>query len=326
MEILFLTYDINDTNSFYRSAGIIKDLQRKIDHNITALQWGQVELDWSFISRFDLIMLQRPCTKESLSLCKYIKGCNVKLWVDWDDDLFHVNRENKTFWLYGDPETQANMKQIISLADAVSVTTEYLKQVISNLNKNIFVIPNAFNDSIFVRPDVMPRQTNHLVWRGTDTHIKDLMTYGAEIDHVRESFKDWRFVFMGFDPWFLNEPFDWMYYPTQDTIAYYGSLLKMTPAAMHVPLNNNVFNRCKSNVAALEATFAGAVCIAPSWWNMPGTVPYSDQASYLEALRSVLTGEIDKVAHNLMAWEYIQDCLLLSKVNVQRIEVINSLL
>ncbi len=324
MKILFLAYNTSDSCSFYRSAGIIKDLQRKTDHEITSLQWGQVELDWAFLGQFDIIMLQRPYTKESLNLCNYIKQCGIKLWVDWDDDLFHVNRDNPTFWIYSDPKVQADMKGILALADVVTVPTEYLKQVLQDLNKNIEVIPNAFNDTLFVRPDEMPKRTNHVVWRGMASHVKDLMSFSQQLEKVITEMPGWRYAFMGLDPWWIESQI--IYYKPQDVIGFMKTLSEIAPALIHVPLLDNVFNRCKSNIAAIEGSFAGVTCIVPEWWNMPGTLTYSDQESYYKDLRSVLAGEVDIVAQNLMAWEYIMDCLRLSKVNVQRIEVINSLL
>lgn len=324
-EILFLTYSLVDSCSFYRSAGIIKDLQKKVDHNITAVELNQVSLNWSFLNRFDLIYFQRPATKEALSLCQYVKACNIPLWVDWDDDLFHVNPENHTYQLYSDPEIQEAMKGILALADVISVPTEYLRQVLISLNKNIVVIPNAFNDTLFKRPE-LPKRSNNIVWRGPEAHMFDLMTYQQPIDRCTQEFKDWRFIFMGFSPWFLNESGNKGFMAMQDVIFYFKSLFDMAPAALHVPLHDNTFNRCRSNIAAIEGSYAGATCIVPGWWNMPGTIPYNDQQSYYEAIRSVLSGEVDKVAQNIMAWEYIMDVLPLSKVNVQRLELINSII
>jgi len=78
-EILFLTIQNADTCAFYRSSGILKDLRRKTNHKITLIQWDQAQMNWSLINQFDLIMMQRPFSKESLNLSNYIKQCNIKL-------------------------------------------------------------------------------------------------------------------------------------------------------------------------------------------------------------------------------------------------------
>lgn len=324
-EILFLTIQNADTCAFYRSSGVLKDLRRKTNHNITLVQWDQVQLNWSLINQFDLIMMQRPFSKEALNLCNYIKYCNIKLWIDHDDNLFAVNPENPTYALYSNPEIQANIKGILKLADIVSVPTEYLRQVYVEFNKNTIIIPNALNDLLFQRPEVKLR-TNHCVWRGPEAHIYDLMSYSKELNQITKDFPDWRFIFMGFSPWFLGDTTNKANVPSMDIVIYMKTLFDMAPSCLHVPLHDNAFNRAKSNIAYIEGSYAGAVCVIPAWWNVPGALSYIDGPSFYEAIRSIIVGEVDKVAMNKIAWEYINDCLILSKVNVERLQIINSLL
>jgi hypothetical protein len=325
MEILFLTVQQSDTCAFYRSSGVVPDLRTKTKHNITLTQMDRVNLDWSFITQFDLVMIQRGFTKEVLNLCGYIKHCNIKLWVDYDDHLFAVNPENPTYQLYASPDIQANIKGILKLADVVTVPTEYLRQAYIEFNKNIVVVPNALNDLLFKRAELVPR-TNHCIWRGPPAHIYDLMSHADQINHIIKEFDQWRFVFMGFSPWFLAETTNKFNIPVMDIVIYFKTFVDLAPSCMHVPLADNAFNRTKSNIAAIEGTYAGAVCVVPAWWNFPGTIPYNNPDEYYEGIRSVLSGEVDKAAMSRIAWEYVQDCLLLSKVNVERLQVINSLL
>jgi len=324
-EILFLTIQNADTCAFYRSSGVIKDLRRKTDDNITLIQWDQANMNWSLITQFDLIMMQRPFSRESLNLCNYIKQCNIKLWIDYDDNLFAVNPENQTYALYNNPDIQKNIQGILKLADVVSVPTEYLRQVYIEFQKNIVVVPNAFNDLLFKRPELKPR-TNHCVWRGPEAHIFDLMNYNRELSQIVKDFSEWRFIFMGFSPWFLADTNNKANIPSMDVVMYFKTLFDLAPSCMHVPLHDNAFNRAKSNIAYIEGSYAGAVCVVPAWWNVPGALSYTDGVSFSEAIRAILKGEVDKIAMNKIAWEYIMDCLALSKVNVERLQLINSLL
>ena len=324
-EILFLTIQNADTCAFYRSSGVLKDLRRKTNHNITLIQWDQAQMNWSLINQFDLIMMQRPFSKESFNLCNYIRQCNIKLWIDYDDNLFAVNPENPTHALYSNPDIQANIKGILKLADIVSVPTEYLRQVYIEFNKNMVVIPNALNDLLFQRPELKPR-TNHVVWRGPEAHIFDLMNYSKELNQITRDFPEWRFMFMGFSPWFLGDTTNKANVPSLDIVIYIKTLFDMAPSCLHVPLHDNAFNRAKSNIAYIEGVYAGAVCVVPAWWNVPGALSYTDGPSYYEAIRTIIAGEVDKVAMNNIAWEFIMDSLVLSKTNIERLQVINSLL
>ena len=302
MEILFLCLNTSDSCAFYRSTGIVKDLQKKINDRIIVADWSKVPLDWGFFSQYDLIMFQKPYTKQELNMCRYIKHLCIKIWIDYDDNLLAVNPENAAGPnLYHDPSVQENIKGILKLADAVSVPTEELRECYLQYNDNIRVIPNAFNDSIFFRPE-LPKRTNQVLWRGPESHILDLMTYADAINKATEQFTDWRFIFMGYYPWFLHETINkgfnkWI----QDIIVYHKFIFDLAPAVLHIPLADNVFNRCRSNIAFIEGTFAGAVCVTPDWWNAPGSLPYTDPQSYYDAIRSVLAGEVDKVFQNKMA-------------------------
>jgi glycosyltransferase involved in cell wall biosynthesis len=327
MDILFLCLNTSDSCAWYRSTGVVKDLQRKTNDKIIVADWSKVRMDWDILTQYDLIMLQKPYTRQELKMCYYIKHCGIKLWIDYDDNLLAVNPENAAGPnLYHDPAIQENIKGILKLADAVSVPTEYLKQCLLSYNENIFVIPNAFNDSILSRPE-LPKRTNQVVWRGPESHILDLMTYSGAINQCTEEFSDWRFIFVGYYPWFLHETTNkgfnkWIL----DIIVYYKFLFDLAPSVVHVPLFDNVFNRCRSNVAYIESSFAGAVTVCPDWWNVPGSLPYSTPQQYYEAVKNVLSGHVNKKALNIEAWEYVMDCLRLSKINVLRLELINSLI
>jgi hypothetical protein len=151
------------------------------------------------------------------------------------------------------------------------------------------------------------------------------MNFGSPINLATEDFKDWNFVFVGFYPWFLNKSANKGFVKGSDIIVYFKNLMGMNPACVQVPLHDNPFNRSKSNIAYIEASYFGAVSIVPEWWEVPGALKYTDPQSYYECLKAVCSGDVDINANNRMAWEYIREELFLSEVNKLRIEIINSL-
>ena len=324
MKILFLVYNRTDACSFYRSGGIIHDLEKRTNHEISILEWKDANLDWQSIPKYDIIMMQRPYTEQALNLCVYLKNFNVKIWVDHDDNLFEVNPENKMVQFYDNPTTQNIIKQIIQLADVVSVTNEYLRCYLNKLNDNIWIIPNAFNDHLLKRRKFEAREDVAL-WRGGHTHIYDIMCYQEPINSMAKKYEDWKFVFVGYSPWVLESTPNKSNSKETDIISYFNVINKLKPSVMHIPLHNNTFNRCKSNIAFIEGTYAGAVCVVPDWWNEPIGMSYSNQGDYRNALDAVMSGDINIERTNNLAWEYIMDCLPLSKVNNERIKLIKSL-
>ena len=325
MNILFLCPDRNDPTAFYRSSGIAHDLHDKSGHEIITLQWNETSVTWQVLANFDIIMLQRPFTKVAAELCIYAKNMNKRIWIDYDDNLFALNPENKAFITYNDKATQENIKECLKTADVVSVPTEYLRQSYSTYSKNIVLIPNAFNDGIFKRGTLRQREKK-VLWRGPESHIYDLMTFGKELNKITEDFIQWEFVFMGYYPWFLSETSNKEFMPGLDIIMYLNKLIELAPSVLHVPLHDNTFNRCRSNIAYIEGSYAGAACVVPAWWNVPGALSYTDAPSYYEAMRLMLSGEVDTRVLNMEAWAYIMDNFRLSKINVLRMEVINSLI
>lgn len=323
-----LVHSRTDTCSFYRSGGVIGDLRKHLDIDIVIRQWNEIELHWQKIVEFDLIFLQRPYTDVAVNFVQFLKGMNIPSWVDYDDYLLGVPVENKYAGVYT-PQVRENVKKLLGLADAVSVTTQELANLYHEFVKvQIRVIPNAFNDFIFRKRMLIPERQKLILWRGSDSHIYDIMTQGNAINEATEMFPDWKFTFLGFYPWFLSERDNMFHLKEMDVILYHSNLLRMAPALVHVPLNDSPFNRAKSNIAYIEAAYAGAVALVPDWeeWKRPGAILYNDNATYLNGIKAVTNGEYDTRKGAKAAWEYISDQLMLSKVNRRRVEIIQSLL
>jgi hypothetical protein len=327
MRILFLNYDRTNACSFYRSGGIANDLRKKTGHEITVAQWNEINMHWGTIMDYDLIMMQRPFGKSAFELCDYIKRLNRPLWVDYDDNLLCIPQSNKAYLIYDD-EAKEYIKKILGIADVISVTTDDLKKSFSpfiSLRCEIKVIPNAFNDTVFKRGEIKER-SNIITWRGTETHIADITSVTGAISKACIEFPDKQFLFLGYLPWFLGEDVTNVFAMKEmDLILYFHNLFNMKPAVIHVPLIDNLFNRCKSNIAFIEGSYFGAACLVPDFWDVPGVLRYKTEDDYYNALKALISGEIDIKAQNNIAWEFIQDTLILSKVNTERVKLINSL-
>lgn len=321
MNILFLTPNPSEAQSFYRSAGIAKDLEKQSGHKIDIINWSETPVDWSLISQYDIVMLQRPYSTQSLQICQMVKMCGVKLWIDHDDDLLNLSPENKYYTMYNKQETKESIVKILGFADAVSVTTVQLRDVYAPFCKNIAIIPNAFNDGMF-RRNVKKRE-DIVFWRGSDTHVFNLLSYGNSINSAIEAFPDTKFRFMGFYPWMFSEKKE--YINGMDIIMYHYYIQNIAPKIFHAPLACDAFNTARSPISFIEGSFAGACCLIPHWWPVEGGVKYKDAQEYKDNLFSLCKGEVDTQKYTKIAWEFIEDVLFLSKVNKLRIKLINSL-
>jgi hypothetical protein len=199
-----------------------------------------------------------------------------------------------------------------------------MRQCFAEFNKNIWVIPNAHNDFLLKRED-LPKREKMVFWRGSQSHIYDLMSHKDIINKCSDEYKDWRFNYMGFYPWFLKKAENNGFIKGMDIILYFKTLFSLAPSLVQVPLSDDVFNHSKSNISFLEASYAGAASLVPAYWNLPNTLLYSNDQEYLDYLYFALKGEFDlkKMAED--SWEFVQEYFLLSKINYKRKQLIESL-
>jgi len=318
-----------DATAWYRSSGIIPDLSKRMGIDFHAFQGRQ--FTWAQLMSYEIIFFQRPMTEDHLKLAEYVKDLGIKVWVDYDDNLFALPYEARAFLEYNNKVKQT-MAKLLMIADHVTVSTGELKRFFSEelkITSPITVVPNALDlDVLPCRPvDSFNADSKVMVWRGSETHWFDVECFSTSLyEAMKDSTDVWHF--MGWVPASL------MYTDVQDKIRphkgediliYNGNLKKIKPRVMHVPLVDNQLNRAKSNIAWIEATCAGAVTIAPNWpeWQKPGVICYDTPEDYTKLLKG---GGLDYAKCWRDSMDYINKNLLLSKVNEKRVEIINGLL
>lgn len=317
-----------DSTSFYRSWGVLHNLNRMMGRQLEMHNFQGRRLTWAELGAYDILFLQRPAKTQDLELITYCKKFGIKVWVDYDDNLFQVPNESRAFFDYAKPEVKKTMLTIIKMADVVTVSTLNLKDFIdkiSNTDKTV-VVPNALNDDWIKPATSFNADSKVILWRGSETHCGDL-TYFTQFlyDAIDVSEDEWHFL--GYNPFTLtNTPLfsKIKCYQGDDIMIYNDLLMSLKPRVMHVPLVDNPLNRAKSNIAWIEATYAGAVTIAPNWpeWQRPGVICYDTEEDYKKLLMET---SLDYAKCWQESMEYIKNNLMLSYVNTKRAEIINRL-
>ena len=319
IEIAVVIQNSGDATSHYRGYGPMNALKKSYGVNIKRL----AQVTWTDLSDCDIVYLQRPHTNEHLAVILLAKSCGVKVWCDFDDLLCGLTSDNPAFDYFN--AFAKNVVQAITLADHVTVSSQFLLDEYSKYNKSISVVPNAWDDFVHPHPFEIQKQRSlgnrSVFWRGTDTHIKDL--YDVK-DEILSLSKQSAWSFMGFCPWFLRGAGQKI--NPMDIINYMAFMQSIKFDVVAVPLHDSPFNRAKSNIAFLEGAVAGAVCVAPDFaeWNRPGVVIYGKEKSFTNAVLEAL--ELSQSGTN---WgesrNYIQNFLMLSNVNGKRIAVAEEL-
>lgn len=335
-----------DATAFFRSTGVLPDLFG--DMGIRSINMD--ETTWASVAQVDAVFIQRPFDFAIPKIIDMHHDQGKGVWVDFDDDLFSVPFSNPTYKLYSDTKRQNAIMSAIAKADIVTVSTEALKTKFQKIltsvaegnpndktlelsHRKIEIIPNAYNAQFMGPLEKTEKQRKVVLWRGSSTHDKDLMEYTAAIGNVMEKHPEFTYTFIGSPFWWSIEQFSSIKGMNDNNIQIAGALdvieflrfmKELRPALVIVPLHDCEFNRAKSNIAWIEATMAGAVCLAPDWpeWKRPGVLNYKDQTDFARIMDQYLSGKID----GGMLWDdsarYIRDNLTIGKVNKARRDII----
>lgn len=317
-----------DGTSFYRSGGILPQLMSIMPElEITP---NPATYDWFVFGFCDVLFMQRPYLDQHVQIAEMARSICVPIWIDYDDDLFSVPRSNPAHKVYSKVENQRNIAKLLAMADTVSVSTHQLKHKYAKLNPDIRVIPNALNDFMLTsRPEIEPKKMV-VNWRGSPTHEKDVAMYSHAIVDLAQKFPEWKWNFIGHSFWGLIDAMpkgSVVECPAVDPILYWHLIGQLQPGLQIVPLEDNIFNRSKSNIAWQEAAYSGCGSLCPDWeeWRNPGALLYKNAGEFYSKLHDVLALKTNITELGLEAWSGVQEKYLLSNVNLQRKELLHQI-
>ena len=293
MNLAVLSPNPNDATSFYRAMGPLSSLMKSgfLD-DLTVLDERTVS--WWNIKHADVLLMQRPASPHHVAIARLACDMSIPLWVDYDDFLWEVPPSNPAHLLYNE-KAQTCMNEICRMANVVTVSTDYLKSMIFDVNPDIRVIPNVWDPSLVAKDSKRLLRHNPrggFMWRGSSTHQQDLYDVQPQIMRAMQEIP-WGWTFCGMRPWFIFSAAKTVggvpvYQEPLDIIQYFRWLSDVKPDCMVVPLHDDSFNRSKSNIAYLEGIAAGAITVAPDFeeWRRPGIINYkaSDPDTIYDAL------------------------------------------
>lgn len=348
---------IDDGTSLVRGEGPLGAMARhdrrlEIDHAPTID--GNQMLSWSWIHRNDALLLQRPFRPEDVRAAVHAKMMQRPVWVDWDDDLTSVPPHNPYHHLYDHAKMRQTIAKLATLADVVTVTTERLAERIKEVSglkpkvssppgapptrdlrlqtadSKLLVLPNACHwPRELERSATIPRQ-RRVTWRGGKSHNEDILEFLPAIAELARlpQFSQWKWCFLGEPPWQVKQalPAERLEFFAEDIFHYLPSFGYLAPWVNIVPLKDDLFNRSKSNLAWIEGTCAGAITLAPDWyeWWRPGVVNYKSSEEFKKVLRGVMSEIRTTTPYVERSRDYIRRELLLDHVNAARWKILNN--
>jgi hypothetical protein len=284
--------------------------------------------NWVDLKLHDLLFMHRPFTPKHLDTMILAKDMDIPIVLDIDDDLSCVTPDNPVAATYNQPAIQESYRKCLQLSDHTMTSTKHLAEVILPYSKKITVVPNSW-DERFMPIYGKDRLYKNVVWRGSTSHVADLMSHLGAIQNQHAKHEKWKWHIMGDRPWFLQEALPRaVWHGGKHWYNYHKNFGLIRPDLLFVPLKDNKFNKSKSNIAWMEGALAGAASLVPDWqeWQVPGAVNYKNVEDFETKLDMLLSSPKQLLKLRQEAIEYITSSLTLTRANEQREAIFRNLI
>jgi glycosyltransferase involved in cell wall biosynthesis len=236
-----------------------------INANNWNLIWGAkqdssgISFELDVARRADLIIIQRHFPVQfNEKILRDIIGLGIPIIYDLDDDFLDIPSFHTHY--HSLSKRIPYIKWILKEADLITVSTPLLKEaVIKHTNRPVCIQPNLVDWELFyAQPRIRAGTFNFLV-SGTSTHQRDWRIIEEALAKILDTYKnEVNAVFFGDIPErFLNHPSARLVKFEASYNHYAECLRKLDVHAALVPLENTIFNQCKSNIKWLEYSAAG---------------------------------------------------------------------
>jgi glycosyltransferase involved in cell wall biosynthesis len=240
----------------------------------------------------EVIVAQMAHTRSALDFLLWVsKTKKLPLVTEIDDNILSTPTYNPANAVYGQGSRfRALALEQFKASDAMIVSTPYLAEVYGEFCPNITVIPNSLDFRIW--DNLKHRRNNGIVrigWAGGASHDEDLRIIEPVVRKTLEKHPTAHFCFVHGVPDFLKR-IDRVETVLQFTrIDRYPQFLASRGFDIAVaPLQDNAFNRAKSNIRWLEPAGLKVPCIASKVGDFERTIRQAEDGLLCESERDWL--------------------------------------
>jgi GT2 family glycosyltransferase len=199
----------------------------------------------------DVIVWQRQVEEGMFDLMASYRKALPNVFMIYEIDDFFAGLPPKSFWSGFIPSNvEERIMRGIALCDAVTTTTERLAAWLRERGaKDVRVAPNVVPMSRMRRREQpKPGTKLRIGWAGSLSHEGDIELLDKAMADIGEAV-EW--VFMGIQP--KNPPVRVEFHEGVPVNTYMDEMEKLNLDLLLGPLEDNEFNRCKSNLRLLDA-------------------------------------------------------------------------
>ena len=251
-----------------------------------------------------------------------------------DIPLYNRNRDAFT-----SQEIQNSIKEILSSMDEILVTSEYFRDYMieKSGNKNVTVVPNYlmkwwfdryYNLGDLIKAYEKNKKKPVVAIFASGTHcdvanrVNQQDDFAPVIKHIIQTRTDFDWRFYGSFPLQLKpyinngqiKHFPWVQLPEfAQTMADSGAQITFAS------LQDNNFNRCKSNIKLIEAGAIGLPCVCPDMVTYKDAfLKYKTGDEFIDCLKTALKNQSVYASHCKKAREHAEKFWLDSEQNLMK--------
>ena len=253
VEVAYSKYNIYDTNIFpwqahLQEPGVLRQLE-------VLLEGADVTVFGAFCNPMALALMQAAQEK-------YKKPILTEI----DDYVFSLPGYNHASNVYQSGNTMEwIIKKQLEVSDGLIVSTETLKKQYSDLNKNIYVIPNGIDLDIWdnLKPNNNKKDKIRIGFSGSPNHTGDVRMIKEVVTTILDKYPNVEFLFWGCCPEFFPDYKRIILKQDFITVDKFPRGLSDYNFDIGIaPLKDNNFNRGKSNLRWLELSALKVPCVA----------------------------------------------------------------
>jgi glycosyltransferase involved in cell wall biosynthesis len=257
---------------------ILNAQMKAVVHGTTVMN-----LDPRYYGMVKSVRIQRQATKQQLEFVKHLKEISkhngMRLIYEIDDICFEedIPDYNKYKPAFVNPEIRESAQAIMSMCDEITVTCDFMRDYYRSKtgNKNVTVIPNFMPKFWMDRYFDLTKNMNNLdkykkkpriLYAGSGAHfdvdnrVKQRDDFEHVVQAIRQTVDKYQWVFLGAFPLPLmdlvkNGKIEFQ--PWKRLLDYPESVSNLNVNMLVAPLQDNIFNRSKSDLKYIEACAFG---------------------------------------------------------------------
>ena len=229
------------------------------------------------------VRIQRQATPQQLEFLKWLRQLanknNFRLIYEIDDICFHedIPDYNKYKTAFTDPQIRKSSAEMMALADEITVTCPFMRDYYRDKtgNKNVTVVPN-FMPKFWIghycdlnrtmESYDRNRKKPRILYSGSGAHfdVENRVKFKDDFYHVndviRKTVDKYQWVFLGAHPLPIRDLIQSgkvEFHPWRKLYHYGQGLYDLNVNMIVAPLQDNTFNRAKSDLKYIEACALG---------------------------------------------------------------------